>query len=142
MKKMKYIIVVGCSRFGVNIASLFSKQSKYVVIIDNKDDGLKKLSENYSGYSIIGDGTDLSVLIDAGIKKADLVVAATNDDNVNIMISEISSKLFNVAHVVSRLYNVEKEIAYHDLNINIIKPEKLSINEFENILDLDLEMVV
>lgn len=133
MKTIKSIMIIGCSRFGAHIASTLSLQNKHVVIIDSDHDSFDKLSESYSGYTIYGDGTDLNVLIEAGIKNADMVVAATNNDNVNVMISQISSKIFHIKNVVSRLYDFEKEIVYHDLNVDIIKPAKLTLDAFENI---------
>ncbi|MCR1823467.1 NAD-binding protein [Terrisporobacter muris] len=76
----------------------------------------------------------MEVLVEAGIKKADTLVCATNNDNTNIMISEIGKEIFNVENVVSRLYDTEKEIVYKDFDINIIYPTKLTINEFEKLL--------
>ena len=51
------------------------------------------------------------------------------------MISEIGKEIFNVENVVSRLYDTEKEIIYNDFDINIIYPTKLTINEFEKLLE-------
>lgn len=80
-----------------------------------------------------GDATDIDILMEAGIKKANIVLAATDDDNTNIMISQIASELFEVDKVVSRIYDTEKEIVYSDLDVKIIRPAKLSINEFERL---------
>lgn len=136
MKKnnCNYIIVAGCSRFGANIASMLSSQGKDVVVLDSNSSSFRKLSPDYSGFNIIADATDIDELTRAGIEKADLVVAATNDDNTNIMIAQITSKIFNVPKVVSRLYDTEKEIVYQDFNIQIIYPSKLSICEFEKLI--------
>lgn len=144
MKKnsYNYIIIAGCSRFGANIASILSSQGKDVVIIDNDMTSFRKLSTDYSGFKINGDATDVDILLEAGIKKADIVVAATNDDNTNIMISQISSEMFNVPKVVSRLYDTEKEIVYRDFDIKMIRPAKLSIDEFERVLSNDVMEVL
>lgn len=144
MKKSSYnyIIIAGCSRFGANIASILSLQGKDVVVIDNDTTSFRKLSSDYSGFKINGDATDADVLLEAGINKADIVVAATNDDNTNIMISQISSEMFNVPKVVSRLYDTEKEIVYRDFDIKMVRPAKLSINEFERVLSNDVMEVL
>jgi trk system potassium uptake protein TrkA len=144
MKKnnYNYIIVAGCSRFGANIASMLSLQGKDVVVLDNYSSSFRKLSPDYSGFTIVADATDIDELTRAGIEKADIVVAATNDDNTNIMIAQIASKIFNVPKVVSRLYDTEKEIVYQDFNIQIIYPSRLSMNEFEKlILTEDVEVL-
>lgn len=136
MKKTNYnyIIVAGCSRFGANIASILSAQGKDVIVLNNNSLSFRKLSPDYSGFTITGDATDIDVLAGAGIGKADLVVAATNDDNTNIMIAQIASKIFNVPKVISRLYDTEKEIVYQDFKIQIIYPSKLSISEFAKLI--------
>ncbi|GAA0696352.1 hypothetical protein GCM10008904_00270 [Paraclostridium ghonii] len=132
-KKNNYVIVAGCSRFGVNIATMLSLKGKDVVIIDINENSFRKIPPSYSGYKIQGDATDIEILKDSGIEKASMIVVATDDDNVNIMIAQIADEIFKVESIVSRLYDTEKEIIYNDLNIKIIRPVKLTIEEFENI---------
>ncbi|KAJ53739.1 trk system potassium uptake protein TrkA [Clostridium tetanomorphum] len=132
-KKYNYVIIAGCSRFGVNIASLLSAQGNDVIVIDKDKTAFRKLLHDYSGFKMYGDATDIDILMEAGIKKANIVLAATDDDNTNIMISQIASELFEVDKVVSRIYDTEKEIVYSDLDVKIIRPAKLSINEFERL---------
>jgi trk system potassium uptake protein TrkA len=50
------------------------------------------------------------------------------------MIAEIAREYFNVNKIISRLYNLDKEIVYKGLDIKIIRPAELAINEFKNIL--------
>ena len=95
MKRNNYIIIAGCSRFGANIASILSSKDYEVVIIDIDKSNFRKISRDYSGFKIEGDATDVDVLIEAGVKKADTLVCATNNDNINIMISEIGKEIFN-----------------------------------------------
>lgn len=144
MKKnnCNYIIVAGCGRFGANIASMLSTQGKDVVVIDRNSSSFRKLSSDYSGFTTMGDATDIDTLTEAGITKADIVVAATNDDNANIMISQIASKIFNVPKVISRLYDTEKETVYKDFDIKIIYPARLSISAFENLISQDVTEVL
>lgn len=136
-KKYNYVIVAGCSRFGANIATMLSAQGKDVVVIDKDKASFRKLLADYSGFEVHGDAMDIDVLIEAGIKKADVVVVATDNDNTNIMISQIARGIFNTHQVVSRLYDTEKEVIYNDLDIKIIRPAKLSINEFERVVAND-----
>ena len=136
MKKddLEYVIIAGCSRFWANIANVLSLSGKDVIIIDLDEDSFRKLSQDYSGFKLIGDATDIDVLINAGINKATMLVAATNDDDVNIMISQISKVIFNTKKVISRLYDDDKEVVYKDFNITLLRPTSLTINEFERLL--------
>lgn len=140
-KKNDYVIIAGCSRFGVNIATMLSLKGKDVVIIDINDNAFRKIPKSYSGYKIQGDATDIEILKDAGIEKASMIVVATNDDNTNIMIAQIADEIFKVESIVSRLYDTEKEIIYNDLNIKIIRPTKLTIDEFESITAEDIDVI-
>lgn len=144
MKKdnYNYIIVAGCGRLGANIASVLSAQGKDVVVLDSNSSSFRKLSPDYSGFTIQGDATDIDMLTQAGIDKADVVVAATNDDNTNIMIAQIASKIFTVPKVISRLYDTEKEIVYQDFTIQLIYPSRLSISEFEKLISQDCSEVL
>lgn len=134
-KHNNYFIIAGCSRFGANIASTLSAQGKDVVVLDSNNVSFRKLSPDYSGFSITADATDIDELRKAGIAKADVLLAATDDDNTNIMIAQIASKIFSVPKVISRLYDTEKEIILQDFNIQIIYPSRLSICEFDKLLD-------
>lgn len=133
-----YFIIAGCSRFGANIASILSAKGKDVVVLDNDNLAFRKLAPEFSGFTILADAADIDALMKAGIAKADVVVAATNDDNTNIMIAEIASKLFNVSQVITRLYDTEKEVVYQGFNIQIIYPSKLSLCEFEKLTSINL----
>lgn len=134
VESINRIVIVGCSRFGANIASELSTKNKSVYVIDINAESFSKLAPDFSGFKIIGDATDIDVLKRAEIEKADLFIASTNLDNVNIMVSELVNTFFQTDHIVSRLYDDEKEIVYKDLSIKIIKPTKLSLEAFENCL--------
>ncbi len=134
MRKINRIVIVGCSRFGSSIASLLSSKNKEVVIIDNNEKNFEKLSTNYSGFKQVGDGSQVDVLIQAGIEKADMVVAATDNDHVNMMVAEIAKQLYQVERVVCRLYDPEKEDIYNDFNISIVNPTQLTLKAFEILL--------
>ncbi len=136
-----YVLIAGCGRLGANIASVLSARGKDVIVLDITSTAFRKLSPDYGGFSIEGDATDLATLERAGIEKAGIVVAATNDDNTNVMIAQIASKIFSVPKVISRLYDTEKEIVYQGYPIRLIYPSRLSIVEFEKLVACE-EMAV
>lgn len=139
MKKInfEYIIIVGCSRFGTNIATELSLSGRDVVIIDINENSFRKLSANYSGFKVVGDATDIDTLMEVDIYKATMLIAATNDDGVNIMISLIAKNILNIDTVITRLYDNEKEVVYEGLDIKIIRPTTLTINEFDKLLEIN-----
>ncbi|MDL2258664.1 TrkA family potassium uptake protein [Eubacteriales bacterium OttesenSCG-928-K08] len=131
-----YTIIVGCGRLGANLANALSDGGEKVLIIDISGDSFRKLSPSFGGLAVVGDAAEIHVLSDAEIKKASAVVAVTNNDNINILVAQIAKELFNVAHVIARLYDPERECVYHELGIDTICPAVLSAKEIDKILKI------
>ena len=129
-----YTVVIGCGRLGANLANTLSDDGGNVLIIDKNKDAFRKLSPSFGGLAVTGDATDLSVLREAQINKADVVVAVTNDDNVNIMAAQLAREMFQNRRVIARLYDPEKECVYHEFGIDTICPAVLSAQEIARIL--------
>ena len=114
------IIIVGCGRVGTQLAMLFSQRGDDVVVIDRETSAFDSLGRNFEGRRLVGVGFDEDVLIEAGIEECDVLVAATNLDNTNLMISEVGRRLFAVPHVLARLYNPDRESAYMQLGLDFV----------------------
>jgi len=129
-----YTVVIGCGRLGANLANTLSDEDGNVLIIDKSKDAFRKLSPSYGGLTVVGDATDLGVLQEAQIHKADVVVAVTNNDNANIMVAQIARELFQIDRVIARLYDPERECVYREFGIDTICPAILSAKEIDKIL--------
>lgn len=134
MKKIETVVVIGGSRLGANLASQLSLAKKDVTIIDKNELAFRKLSDDFSGYTFTGDAENIQTLMDARVNKADLVIAVTNKDNVNLMIAEICSRIFKVEKVLVRLQDSSKEFLCETYNINFIDTSKLAVQQFEKII--------
>ena len=134
MKKIETVVVIGCSRLGANLASQLSLAKMDVTVIDKSDLAFRKLSDDFSGYTFTGDAENIQTLMDARVTKADLVIAVTNKDNVNLMIAEICSRIFKVEKVLVRLQDSSKEFLCGKYNINFIDTSKLAVQQFEKII--------
>lgn len=130
----KRTIIVGLSRLGSAIAAKLSEQGEDVVVVDKDDDSFRKLANTYSGYQFIADAVDIDNLEKAGIKTAKTVIVTTDDDNINIMVAEISAMIYNVPHIFVRLHDNDKSVLLDSTNIHAIYPFLLSLAEFENIM--------
>jgi trk system potassium uptake protein TrkA len=133
-KKRDLFIVAGGSRLGANIASTISKHNKDVALIDLNPRAFRKLHPDYSGYAVQGDASDISVLEQAGIDRACVVVAATDDDNTNIMISQMAKAIFEVPNVIARLYSPDVEKIGSENGVLVVYPYKLSVDVIEQML--------
>jgi trk system potassium uptake protein TrkA len=114
------IIIVGCGRVGSQLAMLFSDSADEIAVIDNNPASFASLGRGFEGQRIVGVGFDEDVLIEAGIEECDVLIAVTDIDNTNLMISEVGRKLFGVPHVLARLYNPGRESAYMQLGLDYV----------------------
>ncbi|MBN1360217.1 MAG: TrkA family potassium uptake protein [Sedimentisphaerales bacterium] len=124
--KSLFVIVVGCGRLGVYLADRLSHEGHSVVVVDSDHAAFANLSTEYSGFKVEGDATELGVLKQAKISEADIVVGATHNDNVNLMIAQIARKIFNVPKVMARIFEPQREELCHTLGIATICPTTLA----------------
>lgn len=134
-KKRDLFIIAGGSRLGANIASIMSKHKKEVVLIDRDPSAFLKLHPDYSGYTIEGDATDINVLLKAGVDRSLVLIATTDDDNINLMISQIAKVIFNVPHVITRMYSPDIEEIASENEVHVIYPYKMSVGVVEKFLN-------
>lgn len=102
------IIIVGGGETGTTLAKLFEKEAE-VIIVEKEEILAKELAQKTNALIIHGDGTDISILKEAGIEKSDALVVTTGDDTVNLMISQIgkSEKVRKVIPLVRKPKNEE-----------------------------------
>jgi trk system potassium uptake protein TrkA len=115
-----HIIVVGCGDVGAQLAILLSIEGHDVVVIDKNSGAFKRLGATFNGVKISGHGFDEDILKEAGIEKCDALAAVTEQDNSNMMVAEVASKIYKVPKVVARLYNVERESTFLQLGLDYI----------------------
>ena len=98
------IIVVGCGKVGASLAAVLIEQKYDVVIVEN-DPELMQNAADLDCIKISGVPIDRDVLKQAGIETADIVCAVTQSDNINIMVSQIASDVFNIKKTITRIFN-------------------------------------
>lgn len=130
MKDIYYIIIIGCGRLGGILANTLSLEGHQIVVIDKRERAFDKLSSDFSGFRIIGDATELSILQEAQIERADFVLAATTEDNVNLMVAQVARKIFGVPRVLARIYDTAREMIYREFDIETISPTHLTADAF------------
>ena len=106
------IIVVGCGRVGSHLATLLSEDGHNVSVIDRNADSFKNLGRDFNGRIVKGVGFDESALMEA------VIAAVTSNDNANLMIAEVSRRIYEVPHVITRLYEARREKTYAQLGID------------------------
>ncbi len=127
-----YIIIIGCGRLGSNLAKELADDGKDICIIDRSGDKLNVLGSGFNGQRIKGIEYDSDNLIDAGINQADVLLAVTSDDNINITVSLIAEQIFHVPIIISRVNEPGKKFIYNKLGINTINPVQYEIEILKN----------
>lgn len=130
MNNNLYIVIVGCGRLGSHLANQLSRVGHSVVVIDKNEDTFNELSPAFSGFRVLGDTTQMTVLKAAKLKQADVLFAATHEDNVNLMVAQVARKLFNVPRVLARVFDPRREQVYDQLGIETICPTSVAAEMF------------
>ena len=122
-------LVIGCGRVGSNVALQLAEEGWDVTAVDEKEEALGRLGENWRGGFILGHGMDVDVLREAGIEDADAVIVATDGDNTNIVIAQVAMKRFDNQCVVVRILDPARADFYSSLGLRVICPTKTAIND-------------
>ena len=79
------IIIVGCGNVGATLTEQLSKENHDVTIIDTREQRVSDVSNSFDVMGVVGNGTSLSVLREAGVEEADLLIAVTGMDEHNLL---------------------------------------------------------
>lgn len=120
-----YIIIIGCGRLGSMLAEELSDAGHDISIVDRDSKRFTALGSGFNGRRIRGIEFDNDILIEAGIKQADFIISVTPDDNINITVSLIAKKIFNVPRIIARINDPGKKSVYEKLEIETVNPTEL-----------------
>ncbi|MCK5033857.1 MAG: Trk system potassium transporter TrkA, partial [Calditrichia bacterium] len=113
-----FIVIVGCGEVGYNLARMLCYEHHDIVLIEEKNERLKKAQDHLDVKVIQGSGSDFSTLEKAGINQADMLVAVTDKDEVNILSCMIANQ-YGVEKKVARVKN--KRFVQEDAPLNAKK---------------------
>lgn len=100
------IVIVGDGKVGLTLTAQLSREGHDVVIIDNNAQVLRESVDQYDVLGILGNGASLQAQREAGVDKADLLIAATSADEVNLLCCILARKL-GARHTIARVRNPE-----------------------------------
>jgi trk system potassium uptake protein len=121
-------LIIGCGRVGSTIALQLHKEGWDVTVIDENEDALSRLGENWPGSFVVGHGMDTDLLRQAGIEEADAVVVSTDGDNTNIVIGQVAQKRFGVQCVIARILDPARADFYAARGLRTVCPTKTAID--------------
>lgn len=132
------IIIVGCGKVGATLAEQLSKEGNDIIVIDRNYSIVQSLSNEFDIMGIVGSGSSHSVQQDAGIESADLLIAVTGSDELNLLCCLIAKKAGNcqtIARVRNPEFNQEIRFIKEELGLAmVINPEYAAAMEMARIL--------
>lgn len=117
------IIIVGCGNVGATLTEQLSKENHDVTIIDTREQRVSDVSNSFDVMGVVGNGTSLSVLREAGVEEADLLIAVTGMDEHNLLCCLIARKAGGcqtIARVSNPVYNDEIAFIRDEMEISMI----------------------
>lgn len=140
------IIIVGDGKVGLATAAHLSKEGHNVTIIDKDEEALRKADETLDVMCVYGNGARAVILQEAGIESADIVIAVTSKDEINMVCCITAKRLGNVrtiARIRDPEYYEDVDILRNELGIDmVINPEFSAAAEIANILQFPAAMNV
>ncbi len=126
-----YVVIIGAGKIGVAVGRWLIALDHEIALIDRVPEKCVAADEILGSVSIDGDGTEIGVLTKAGANRADLIVAATDLDEVNLVVCQLAIHNFEVQNTVS-LVNIPEHEALFDL---------LGIGSIVNTTDVIVESI-
>lgn len=133
------IVIIGAGEIGYDLASLLSKEKHDVIVLDRDKDQLDLVTENLDVLCCEGNATSVKDLVDAGVKDADILIAVTSIDEVNMIASMMSNRL-GAKMVIARVRSDELSrpnapLRPTDLGIDVmIHPEQSAAHEIVHLI--------
>lgn len=134
------IVIIGLGTIGKTILKSLSNKDYTVTIIDEDKDKIETLIERYDVFGVVGNGASMEIQMEAGVKDADLVIALTRSDELNILACLVAKRL-GAKNTIARVRNpaYRKQIAEMKDGLGIsmvVNPELATADEIFNLVSL------
>lgn len=128
-----YIVIVGGGKVGSYLAQVMLSSHNEVAIIEDNQKSASLLSLMLEGQYLIinGDGCDSRYQEDAGIRRADVFVAATGQDDTNLVACEIAQRVFHVPRAIARVNSPKNLRIFREVGIESVSSTTLIANLIE-----------
>ena len=131
------IVIVGCGRVGSVLAEAFDAVGHNVIVIDLSTRAFDRLSGEFRGQAIRGDGTDEDTLRRAGADGADVFLALTEGDNRNVMAAQVANENLEIGRVVAKINDPVRAAAYAELGITTVCRTTMLSDAIQQFLGLE-----
>ncbi len=132
------IIIIGCGKVGITVAEQLSEENHDLVLIDVSAQKIQEIPENIDAIGLYGNGASINTQMEAGVNEADILIAVTGSDELNLLcclIAQKTGKCQTIARVRNPIYSKEIGFIKERLGISmIINPEYAAALEISRLL--------
>lgn len=130
-----YVVILGAGRVGSSLASWFLDSGSEVAVIDSDKKKTQILDEALGKICVLGDGSNIRVMEEAGLTRTDMFIATTGEDHINLIACQIARGKFEVHSTVSVLNEANNGKLFDMAGIDfIVDMSRLVISEIETAL--------
>ncbi len=138
MEEIMHIIIVGCGKVGRTLAEQLQEENIDLYLIDTVEKTINDITEDIDAMGIVGNGASINTLMEAGINTADILIAVTASDELNLLcclIAQKTGRCHTIARVRNPVYSQEIGFIKEKLGISmIINPELAAASEISRLL--------
>ena len=131
-------IIIGCGKVGTTLAEQLCQERHDVVLMDSSAKRLQSIPENIDALRIVGNGSSIQAQMEAGVDEADILIAVTGSDELNLLcclIAKKAGKCSTIARVRNPVYSQEINFIKERLGISMtINPELAAATEIARLL--------
>ncbi|MCL5292455.1 MAG: NAD-binding protein [Actinobacteria bacterium] len=112
-----FALIIGGGKVGFNLSEILIEMGNEVMLVERRPERFNFLKERLEESVMYGDGTEIYVLEQGGIERADVVVAVTGDDEDNIIVSQLAKEKYGVQKTIARVNNPRNQQTFDLLGI-------------------------
>ncbi len=133
------VMIIGCGRVGAVLANRLDGAGHEVIVLDRNQQAFRRLSENFSGERIVGNGLVDEFVRPTLEKKTDILLAMTDNDNINLMIAQKLKMHFQPGEVIAVVHDSILAGLYKELGVETVCPTDLVVKDLSLRLQLSSE---
>jgi NhaP-type Na+/H+ or K+/H+ antiporter len=128
------VLIIGGGRVGQELGERLEERGENVVIIEERDSTAEELRNQ--GFTVReGDGTSIEFLRQSGAEKSKIVVAATGDDDTNLLVAQLAESKFDAQNVITRVNEPDNVEAFEELGVQTISASSSTAWAIDNLIE-------
>ncbi len=115
-----YVVIVGCSTAGYHLTKALLATGDEVAVIEKNPSRSQLLAEEMGSIVVQGDGTDERILKQAGLARADVLIAVTGRDDTNLVVCQMTKHVFRVPRTMAVIRDPNNEPIFRSLGVDVV----------------------